>query len=499
MKFARFLLFVFVFSISASAQSPSKIISQANKALGGEKALKSVTSWRQTGTITRVSDNVSGKYSSYASAGTLYGGFFDLGGFEVAAGYNGKSGWVRNSREGLRTLTGTQAREFQTEAMYRNNRWLRAKDEKAKLTSGGTGNIDGKPVNIVVMTTARAIKLRLFFDAATALLVREELPWNGGVKTFDYSDYRSVNGLQTPFTIKIKSDDGDSYDVRLDDVKYNDQIARGTFDFPVISSDPLPDIPSLLAEIRANTEKLNAVLENYGFTETRIERDIDKNGNFVEKDSETRSLSFYKGFRISRLIEKNGKPLSTNDQEKEDREAAKQVADIEKRIAEKEKREQISMSKSNSQDGERRITLADALRNSLLVNPRRERFAGRDVIVFDYEPDPKAKPKTRTEQIFALCTGAVWVDATSKQVVRLDAELTKSLGNFIAKAKRGASFTLENEFVNNEVWLPSRADINFQVKVLFAGFTINNLIKYGNYKRFETEVKGATVGEEKKP
>lgn len=498
MKLGRSLFFILILAVAGLAQSPSKTISQANKALGGEKILKSVTSWRQTGTIRRQSDGASGKFSTFAGGGSLYGGIFDLNRFEFAVGYNGKSGWMRNSKDGLRTLTGMAAREFQAEALYRNNRWLRTKDEKAKLTSGGTANIDGKPVNIVVMTTAKAIKLKLFFDAASGLLIREELPWNGGVKTFDYSDYRTVTGIQTPFSIKVNSD-GETFEIKLDEVNYNISVAKSAFDFPVISNEPLPDIATLLTEIRANTEKLDAILENYGFTETRIERDLDKSGNLIEKDSETRALSFYKGYRISRLIEKNGKPLSEKDQANEDKDAAKQVAEIEKKIAEKEKREQINVTKSNANDAERRITLADALRNSLLVNPRRERFGGRDVIVFDYEPNPASKPKTRTEQIFALCTGAVWVDANSKQVVRLDAELTKSVGNFIGKAKRGASFTLENELVNNEIWLPSRADINFQIKILFAGFNINNLIKYGNYKRFETEVKGATVGDEKKP
>jgi hypothetical protein len=498
MKLARLLFLILMLSVVAAAQSPSKIISQANKALGGERVLKSVASWQQGGTIRRDSDGASGRYSSYAAGGSLYGGSYDIGGFEYALGYNGKSGWMRNSKDGLRTLTGAMAREFQAEALYRNNRWLRAKDEKAKLTSGGTANINGNPVNVVVMTTARAIKLKLFFDAASGLLIREELPFNNSVKTIDYSDYRVVDRIQTPFSIKMAAE-GETYEIKLEEVKYNVSIAKSAFDFPVISTEPLPDIPTLLAEIRANTEKLDALIENYGFTETRIERDIDKSGNFIEKKSETRALSFYKGYRISRLIEKNGKPLSEKDQAEEDKDTAKQVAEIEKRIADNEKRDQINVTKSNAQDGERRITLADALRNSLLVNPRRERFGGRDVIVFDYEPNPAAKPKTRTEQIFALCTGAVWVDANSKQVVRLDAELTKSIGNFIGKAKRGASFTLENELVNNEIWLPARADVNFQVKILFAGFTINNLIKYGNYKRFETEVKGATVGDEKKP
>jgi hypothetical protein len=51
---------------------------------------------------------------------------FDVGGFEVESGYNGKSGWMRNSRDGLRTLTGDASVDFQTEAAYRNSLWLNA-------------------------------------------------------------------------------------------------------------------------------------------------------------------------------------------------------------------------------------------------------------------------------------------------------------------------------------------------------------------------------------
>jgi len=267
-------------------------------------------------------------------------------------------------------------------------------------------------------------------------------------------------------------------------------------------NEPVPNFPTLLNEIRANADKIDAILENYSYTETRIERDINKNGDLIVKESEKRSLTFYKGYRITRTIEKNGKLLSPSDQAKEDKDAEKQVAEIEKRIAEKERKQQNQRDTGSRAGGApngegQRITIADALKGSLLVNPRRERFKGRDVIVFDYEPNPTFKPQTRNEKLFALCNGAVWVDNVTKQVVRLDAVLTQSAGNFLAKAKRGASFSIENELVNNEIWLPSQADINLQIKILFAGININNLIKYGDYRRFETEVKDSKVGEEK--
>jgi hypothetical protein len=496
-------LAILVFSNGIFAQSPGKILSQANKALGGEKALRSINSWQSSGTIKRIPDGAGGNYSAFASSGNLFGENFDLNGFEVAAGYNGKSGWRRDSRDGLSTGTGGKAKDFQAEAVYRNTRWLNYKAEKAKLTSAGTTNINGKPANCVMMTTAKAVQIKMCFDATNYLLLSEEIPSGGIVKTFEYGDYRPVNGIQTPFFITAKNE-GSVYEIKLNEVRYNPQIARSNFDFPQISNEPLPDINVLLGEIRANADKIDSILENYSYTELRIDRELDKNGNLIEKDSEKNILTFYKGYRITRLIEKNGKLLSVSDQEKEDRNAGKQVAEIEKRIAERERKAIQQRDNGSGRNGQpngegQRITIADALKGSLLTNPRRERFRGIDVIVFDYEPNPNFKPQTRNEKLFALCTGAVWVDSKTKQVVRLDAILTKSIGNFIGKAKEGASFTLENELVNNEIWLPSQLDVNLSIKILFAGININNLIKYGDYKRFDTEVKDGKVDEIKKP
>ncbi len=503
MKMKLLTILVLTLSIGVRAQSPGKVLSQANKALGGEKVLKTIKSWQASGKIMRASDGASGKYSTMASEGTLYGGMFDLNGFEVATGYNGKSGWIRDSRNGLRTITGEAGKDFQAEAGFRNSRWLNLKADKSKLAAAGMTNVNGKAANCVLMTTAKSVQIKMCFDSISSLLVREEIPQGSITKTFEYSDYRVIKGIQTAFSISSKVGD-ETYQIILDEINYNQPIAKSNFDFPQISNEPLPDVKALLQEIRSNADKIDLILENYSYTELRIDRELDKAGNLIEKGSEKKLLTFYKGYRISRLIEKNGKPLSASDQEKEDREAGKQVAEIEKRIAEKE-RKQIAQREASSGTGGQpsgegqRITIADALKGSLLTNPRRERFRGIEVIVFDYEPNPSFKPQTRNEKLFALCNGAVWVDSKTKQVVRLDAVLTKSAGNFLAAARKGASFSLENELINSEIWLPSQADVNLSIRILFAGISINNLIKYGDYKRFETEVKDGKVDELKKP
>lgn len=485
-------------AVSAAAQTPSKVLSRAAKAMGGEKALKAIRSWQITGTIERLSDGSSGRFEAQASGGSLFGMSYDIGGFEYQSGYNGKSGWVRDSRDGLRTLTGDAARDVQAEAQFRNTRWLNAKDDKAKFALAGPATVRGRAATAVVMTTAKSARIRLFFDNESGLLVREEFPRGEVVRVFEYDGYRPVRGIQTPSLIEL--DDGtDKYRITIDEVRYDVPIARSVYDFPVVSTEPLPDIPALLNEIRDNADRVDEILENYSFTEKRIERDLKSNGELVVKGSETRSLTFYKGFRLTRTIEKNGRPLSPSDQANEDREVQKQIEEIEKRIAERERRQerarQVSSGAAGQPSGEgQRFTIAEALKGSLLLNPRRERFKGRDVIVFDYEPNPAFKPQTRNERLFALCTGAVWVDEKTRQVVRLDAVLTKGAGNFIAKAQRGASFTLENELINDEIWLPARADINVSIRILFAGININNLVLYSDYRRFETEVEDAKIG-----
>jgi hypothetical protein len=496
-RFIFCLVFVCLCVGTSLAQSPTVILKRAAKALGGEAALRSVRSWQASGSITRVADGAAGTFQSQAQQPNFYAGNFDLNGFEIAVGFNGKSGWMRDSKNGLRTLTGEAAKDFQAEAAWRNSRWLNYKQDKSKIVAAGQIKVNGKPANGVTLTTAKGVQIKFYFDAATNLLVREEIPQGETTKIFEYSDFRFVDDIQEPFTI-ISTVNTEKYEIKLNKITHNQPLDQAAFDFPKISNAPLPDINALLAEIRSNADKLDQIMENYSYKQTVIDREIDKNGNLMEKGSETTSLTFYKGYQIKRLVAKNGKPLSAKEQADEDKKVEKQIAEIERRIAEKEsKKQQIQRNTKSgapsNEGGNERITLSEALRGSLLVNPRRERFKERDAIVFDYEPNPNFKPQTRLEKLFALCSGAVWVDAEDKQVIRLEAFLTKDIGNFVGKAKRGASFALETERVNNEVWLPSRADVNLSLKILFVGININNLIKYGEYQKFSTEIKDAKV------
>lgn len=488
-------LFILLFAFSAFAQSPSKVLKQAEKALGGGKTVRAAGSWTKTGTIKRLVDGASGKVRIDTSAPGLYHFYYDIEGFETERAYNGRSGWTRDSRSGLSTLTGDVSRDLQSEAGYRSELWLNYKKAKARISPTGTAEVNGRKANILTMTTAKGVPVKMYFDAATGLLIRDDIPAGGIIRTFEYSDHRPVNGIMQPFTIIYREDD-DAYEIKLDSIAPA-AASKAIFDFPVISGEPLPDIPKLLSELQENEDRVEKILDTYSYTQKYTRRELQKDGTLKIAGTETYQMSFYKGDRIRRKIEVNDVPLSEKQQADEDKEVAKRVEEIEKRIAKQEQKGGPPGEEGN------RVSIAEVLRASRLVNPRRERFQGRDVIVFDFEPNPDFDYKKAKSMLkfFGKTMGVMWIDEKDKQVARLEASLADSFkvgGGVLAKLRKGASFTLQQERVNEEVWLPSQTDINLSVRVLLVkGIDVNQMIRSYDYRKFETEVKDAAVDAQK--
>ncbi len=504
MKFISALCLALLLGLTVLAQSPSRVLQQAEKAMGGTKALKAVRSIRRSGRVTRLADGANGTYLFQASQPNLLNITYDLGGSESETGFNGRSGWERNSRDGLQTLTGDASIALNAAAVYRNNLWLRYKDYKVKLTSGGRAAVNGKNANVVILSTQKGAVVKLFFETATGLLIRDEVPMGRSAVVTDYDDYRVVAGVKQPYYERFTLND-EIYEVRHDEIMVNAPIGISEFNFPVISSEPLPDIRTLLLEVQTNEDKVEAIIDNYSYVQKSIKRELGKDGILREIESETVQLSFYKGRRISRLIEKNGRPLNARQQADADKDAAKRAEEIEKEIAKEDARMLKQERTGTPSSDSRRVSIAEVLRASKLLNPRRERFRGRDVIVFDFEPNSDFDMRNAKSMLkfFGKTAGVMWIDEKDKQVARLEAVLFESYkvgGGVLAKLQKGASFTLEKERVNDEVWLPSQADINLSVRVLLVkGVDVNQLIRSYDYRIFETEVTDSKVNDISKP
>jgi hypothetical protein len=137
-----------------------------------------------------------------------------------------------------------------------------------------------------------------------------------------------------------------------------------------------------------------------------------------------------------------------------------------------------------------------------LVNPRRERFRGQDVLVFDFEPNPDFKAHKLEEKVVQKLAGVVWIDEKAHDVARLEAYFVgdmKFAGGLVANLQKGTSFVMEQQFINDEVWLPTYLEAHVGARVLLVkGFKVNEVTKYSDYKRFNIETL-STIGKPKEP
>ena len=495
MKYKAIVLILLFFAVSAFGQSPAKILKLAEKALGGSKAIQSMDSTAMRGRITRSADGASGSFLSESRKPNLLHVEYDVAGSETEIGYNGRSAWRRDSQNGLQTLTGSESLAIQALAVLRNSLWLNIKADKTKAIYSGTGQVNGRPANVVSLITQKGVITKIYFDAANTLPVKAEL----GDQAWEFDDYQQTGTVKMPHLVRFISG-GQNYAVAVDEISVNPTIAKTEFDFPVASGQPLPDVTKLLDELKSNQERIEALLETYAYTRKIITRELGKNGVLKETGSEIQQISFYKGYPIERTIERDGKTLSTTQQADEDKAVAKRIAEIEKLIARNEKT--VS---DQPDENTRKISLSELLKASRLINPRRERFRGRDVVVFDFEPNPAFDMKNAKSMLkfFGKTAGVIWVDEKDKQLVRVEAYLADNFnvgGGLVVKLKKGATFVAEQDRVNDEIWLPSLMEINLSARVfLLKGIAVNQLVRSYDYRKFQTEVKDAKVNQVQKP
>ena len=121
-------------------------------------------------------------------------------------GFDGKVAWERNSR-GVNELTDPLL--DQMKSMFLSFRNIKLKEEFTRLRLGGRDKIGDRAVVIVSGTTTDNHRERLFFDAETGLLLRRisYIETMIGVipEQIDFEDYRDVDGLKLPFTVKASS------------------------------------------------------------------------------------------------------------------------------------------------------------------------------------------------------------------------------------------------------------------------------------------------------
>ena len=224
---------------AASTPTADQILAKYVAALGGEAALRKVTSRIVTST-TELAPNVRGtgpmtyvQQIQYSKAPNLYMTTLQrFNGAVTAKGFDGTDAWTQNANGGVAQLAGTDLSRAKRDADFYES--INLKAEYTRLTVRGIEKVGERDAYVVVGNPAGDNAERLYFDTQSGLLVRKDT-FNTtalgryGIQT-DYSDYRDVGGVKVPFLINTVSvSPADTAVIHVEKVENNPTIDAAKF------------------------------------------------------------------------------------------------------------------------------------------------------------------------------------------------------------------------------------------------------------------------------
>jgi hypothetical protein len=250
---------------------------------------------------------------------------------------------------------------------------------------------------------------------------------------------------------------------------------------------PLPDVPALLEQVRQHQQQLESVRENYTFRELDVTDTLNKDGSVKKTESEEDEIFYVNTHEVRRQVKKDGRDLTPGEQQKEQERVMKYVEKAQKTPP------------GQTPNGEVVISVSRILAVVKVSSPRRETLDGRSTIAFDFTGDPHAKAHGPAEEAAKRMSGTVWIDEKDRQVRRLTAQVDENvhLGFGMVSVSKGSNLVFDQKLVNNELWLPTSADIHVTARAFaVVGVRANVHVTDRDYEKFHAEAQqqeGATV------
>lgn len=218
------------------------ILNKYIAAIGGQAAIDKLKTRVMKGTITTASGQTLTYEIDQAAPDRAYEMFVaPRGAMERAV--NGNTGWEKNP-QGVHDLAGQQLADLKSSLqLFRN---LKLKEQYVSLRMGRKDKIGDREVYVMTGTTADKKRERLFFDAQNGLLLRR-VTYNETMigiipEQTDFEDYRDVEGVKFPFTIKLSTVDvGNPSATRtFTEIKLNVPVDDSKFNKPAAAKPSTP-------------------------------------------------------------------------------------------------------------------------------------------------------------------------------------------------------------------------------------------------------------------
>ena len=235
-----------------------------------------------------------------------------------------------------------------------------------------------------------------------------------------------------------------------------------------------------------------ARMKDYTWQAHSVEMHLDSHAKVISTKRETWETLMLDGQPYRRTLERDGKPLSPEEQRGERKKLDTETRRLSSETpAEKHRRMEQA-------EGRRRHEFAFLSEIPELFDLRFEGDStvdGRSVWVVSGEPRPGAKAKSGNAKTLLKLRGRMWIDKATYQWTRVEAETTDTIswGLFLARLNYGAKMIFEQTEVNSELWFPKRLLLTGSGRVgLLKRLAQEEEIEWSNYRKFSVDSKIVT-------
>jgi hypothetical protein len=217
-----------------SLPSVDQIIDKYVQALGGKAAMEKLTSRVAKGEFDIPAFGASGTLEVYEKAPNSSFTAVDVAGFGmILEGYDGTTAWAQDPQSGLRDKSGDELAAAKLDSEFYKP--LKIKELYPKIALKGKEKVGDHDTYLLELTPAQGSVEKWYFDVQTGLLVRSdaerESPQGKMPVEVYFDDYREVDGVKQPFTMR-QTTPAFSLSIKLTDVKHNVPVEDSKFKKP---------------------------------------------------------------------------------------------------------------------------------------------------------------------------------------------------------------------------------------------------------------------------
>jgi hypothetical protein len=226
---------------------------------------------------------------------------------------------------------------------------------------------------------------------------------------------------------------------------------------------------------------------DYNYLQREETRELDRGGKPRVRKDETWDVIPLEGSPYKRLVSRDGRPLSSAEQELEDQKL--RAAAEERRHETPEQRAHRLEEWRHRQDRQRQPLreLPDAFNFTLLPD---EDLDGRPVYVIEALPKPGYKPKSTYTAFFPKVKVRAWIDKADLEAKRIEIEATDtiSFGGFLLRLEKGSRILIEQARMDDQLWVPRRVSVLAEARVMLLK-SMNREMEYNfsDYKKFQVD------------